>query len=387
MVRQQEMIDSMYARRVAEKIEKDDVEKRRRAEIRDQFVAKKMQAYEMVKNNHAQHVDRNALINATPSSSPFVPDVNRVGLPIIEDAHYESAGARHHASVKIAHNLRNLRLNDCNGNHGPEMENVESCSSGSNYSANYNSNVVRVNRTPTPATLLPEDLNEILTDADLQEEANKRLQEEKDAEFAKMLQKQEEEIINDEIDRDRLMAIEAQDKELAKLLYEKEKAKLKRAKERARQRALLKKQSQNTPNADTANNAISAKPICPVPEIQYESEQPSCSSSTEPIPCTSLHENAESHQLQHQSSVEERPQFRSLNAASRTPPVLQNVAMHIDPTYLSQQLSSMPNSLIFQEGDNTAPPYMPIQGQRRNPPLPVEKKQKKAKPKDGCKQQ
>lgn len=57
------------------------------------------------------------------------------------------------------------------------MENVESCSSSSNYSANY----VRVNRTPTPATLLPEDLNEILTDADLQEEANKRMQEEKDA--------------------------------------------------------------------------------------------------------------------------------------------------------------------------------------------------------------
>lgn len=36
-----------------------------------------------------------------------------------------------------------------------------------------------------------------------------------------MLQKQEEKIMNEEIDRDRLMAIEAQDKELAKLLYEK----------------------------------------------------------------------------------------------------------------------------------------------------------------------
>lgn len=36
-----------------------------------------------------------------------------------------------------------------------------------------------------------------------------------------MLQKQEEEILNEEIDRDRLIAIETQDKELAKLLYEK----------------------------------------------------------------------------------------------------------------------------------------------------------------------
>lgn len=72
---------------------------------------------------------------------------------------------------------RNLRLNDGNGSHTPEVEKAESCSSGgSNYSANY----VRVNRTPTPATLLPEDLNEILTDADLQEEANRRAQEQKD---------------------------------------------------------------------------------------------------------------------------------------------------------------------------------------------------------------
>lgn len=36
-----------------------------------------------------------------------------------------------------------------------------------------------------------------------------------------MLQKQEEEIFHEEIDRDRMVAIEAQDKELAKLLYEK----------------------------------------------------------------------------------------------------------------------------------------------------------------------
>ena len=41
----------------------------------------------------------------------------------------------------------------------------------------------RINRTrtPTPATLLPDDLNGILRDVDLQEEADKRLQEEKDA--------------------------------------------------------------------------------------------------------------------------------------------------------------------------------------------------------------
>lgn len=74
----------------------------------------------------------------------------------------------------------------------PETESIaEPCSSGlggaaavagGNYSAIGGGNYTHhVSRTPTPATLLPEDLNEIITDADLEEEANKRLQEEKDA--------------------------------------------------------------------------------------------------------------------------------------------------------------------------------------------------------------
>ena len=36
-----------------------------------------------------------------------------------------------------------------------------------------------------------------------------------------MLQQQEEEIFKEDVDRDRIIAIEVQDKELAKLLYEK----------------------------------------------------------------------------------------------------------------------------------------------------------------------
>lgn len=72
---------------------------------------------------------------------------------------------------------RNLRLSDDNGNYSGEIEKspLEQCS------AQYSNNSVRTNRTPTPATLLPEDLNDILTDVDLQEEANRRVQEEKDA--------------------------------------------------------------------------------------------------------------------------------------------------------------------------------------------------------------
>lgn len=72
---------------------------------------------------------------------------------------------------------RSLRLSDDNGNYASEIEKSPSEQCSSQYS-NYHA---RTNRTPTPATLLPEDLNDILTDVDLQEEANRRLQEEKDA--------------------------------------------------------------------------------------------------------------------------------------------------------------------------------------------------------------
>ena len=98
---------------------------------------------------------------------------------------------------------------------------------------------------------------------------------------------------------------------------------------------MLKKQAQNA--SDT--NAISAKPNGP--DIECDTTG---SSTSEPIPCINHKENIEDG---HQSSVEERSQFRGSHIC-RTPPVLQNVAMHIDPTYLSQQSSSMPNSLIFQ---------------------------------------
>lgn len=40
----------------------------------------------------------------------------------------------------------------------------------------------------------------------------------------------------------------------------------------------------------------------------------------------------------------------TLTSERRLAPSLMNVAMHIDPTYLSQQSSSTPNSLIFQGG-------------------------------------
>lgn len=104
---------------------------------------------------------------------------------------------------------------------------------------------------------------------------------------------------------------------------------MKRAKERARQRALQKKQAQ-----------IEVEVVPPIPEKCTPREPPS-----EPTPSSSQIETISQPSLG-QEVEERRPEFRP-NLPSRTP-AIPNVAMHIDPTYLSQQSSSMPNSLIFQ---------------------------------------
>ncbi|XP_042233456.1 coiled-coil domain-containing protein 50-like isoform X2 [Homarus americanus] len=72
---------------------------------------------------------------------------------------------------------------------------------------------------------------------DMDEEEQRVLQEGQDAE-------QDGKRRGDLLHQDQLMAIEAQDRELAKVLQEQERAKAKKAREKARQKALQKKQSQ-----------------------------------------------------------------------------------------------------------------------------------------------
>lgn len=71
---------------------------------------------------------------------------------------------------------------------------------------------------------------------------DREIQEQKDAELARKLQQQEDCSEESQMVRDRLLAMEAQDKELAKLLQERERQKVKRAREKAKQKALAKKQ-------------------------------------------------------------------------------------------------------------------------------------------------
>ncbi|XP_001945945.1 coiled-coil domain-containing protein 50 isoform X1 [Acyrthosiphon pisum] len=160
------------------------------------------------------------------------------------------------------------------------------------------------------------DIDDILHDIDYEEEVNRRIQEQKDAELAKRLQEQEGRPMSIE-DRDRLIAIETQDCELAKLLQEKEKARMRRAREKAKQKALLKKQQQ-------------------------------------------LEESSE--------------------VVSTTQEPLSNIAIAIDPTYSSRRTELQDNfggtSTALSSSLDDVPPYMPIQGQRRSNHTDKKKKSK-----------
>lgn len=87
-----------------------------------------------------------------------------------------------------------------------------------------------------------EQISSIYNEPYVEANGSQKSQEEADAELARMLQEEEGNIEECIMQRDRLLAIEAQDKELAKVLQERERIKAKKAKERARQKALAKKQ-------------------------------------------------------------------------------------------------------------------------------------------------
>lgn len=95
----------------------------------------------------------------------------------------------------------------------------------------------------------------------IDEVEERRIQEQRDAELARQLQEMETSSEEFKLNRDRMLAIEAQDKELAKLLQERERAKIKRAKERARQKALAKKQSEQNAIQEIVTDDSYSNPI------------------------------------------------------------------------------------------------------------------------------
>nr|CAD7440822.1 unnamed protein product [Timema bartmani] len=196
------------------------------------------------------------------------------------------------------------------------------------------------------------------------------------------------------LDQDRLMAIEAQDKELARLLQERERAKAKRARERAKQKALLKKQQHSGVSDD---EGLAMSPGSSGPHSDW---------GDQPIPPHSTAVRPTDLDLAGPRKPRQRfPDPEAIEVLSCSPEAgpshghtLPNIAMAIDPTYprrartggselyASSSPVMSPSVQAYEEDeDSPVPPYMPIQGQRRT--MSLEKKGRKSKSKDGCKQQ
>ncbi|CAD6233746.1 GSCOCG00012297001-RA-CDS [Cotesia congregata] len=222
-------------------------------------------------------------------------------------------------------------------------------------------------------------------------EMQRRLQEEKDEEIAKMIQLEEMSInlndrsISDQFLKDQKIAMEAQDAEFAQMLQEKERIKARRARERAKQKKLNR---------------------------QYGREQ---KFSTDVIESqilnrsnSAISDDKELVQLTHDLTDELSPHSNSSGVrvssdSNEDFQKLLNVAIKIDPTYcndndkkcLTNSGNDLSSSRVFSHSAqelecDSVPCYMPIQGQRRSqipsPPISHEEKNKR-KVKDGCKNQ
>lgn len=216
--------------------------------------------------------------------------------------------------------------------------------------------------------------------------------------------------------RDSQMAIEAQDRELAKLLQEQERARARKARERARQKALQKQQtSEHGSSAEIAGSSqhfdVHVNPDSVAGYSSPGSSRPVRPSDLDlPRP---LSRDLTQERSKSSSSGRSRISERSLSeSAGSTLGNHTNIAMAIDPTYsrrvtqyhhqkeaeaesggstpmlptpVSIPAGTLSNDPEYydSEEDEPAPPYMPIQGQRR-----ISSLDKKKKPsKDGCKQQ
>lgn len=217
MLAEQEELDNQVAKQLAEKMEREERLKRRALEVRDENVARYLLERERVKvegyqGSHEQP-HRNVPPPFIPSSHPSQPVQNN--LPVLHPGFSNSRSRRQGLAMPL-----------------PDKEPIRD----ELYTEPY-----------SPVNDLQEQLNRIdiaEVGVPIDEVLERKIQEEKDAELARQLQEQEKLAGHSQLDKDRLLAIEAQDKELAKMLQERERAKAKRARERAKQKALAKKQQQ-----------------------------------------------------------------------------------------------------------------------------------------------
>ncbi|KAK7872817.1 hypothetical protein R5R35_006696 [Gryllus longicercus] len=383
ILREQEEIDAHVASQLAHRLDIEEREKQLMIEERDKEIAKRLQDRERMKLEKItrQASEQSATHTSQEQLPQYNPDMNSVGLPLPSE--YSQPFVR---AGSLSPQMRSYNLND-------------------------RRMVTNVLQNADEVYALPVDEPSSV----ISEEEARRIQEEKDAEYARMLQEQEGTAELSMLDQDRLIAIEAQDKELARLLQEKERAKAKRARERAKQKALLRKQQQQQHQhseilSDDEGFAASP-PALPSPYsgdkwVEHEPlHQPVIGPSSSAVRPTEL-------DLSNPRAMRTKPKYvdpeaiEVLSSTSLEPGpshAVPNIAMAIDPTYprrAASQVSDTPLSNIsspaislpppdFEPDDGPVPPYMPIQGQRRSASL--EKKTKKGKSKregkDSCKQQ
>ncbi|XP_012217118.1 coiled-coil domain-containing protein 50-like isoform X2 [Linepithema humile] len=204
-----------------------------------------------------------------------------------------------------------------------------------------------------------------LGDEAMQQEIEKRIQEEKDEELARKLQKKEEVDNHEDPESEQFMldqklAMEAQDAELARMLQDKERAKARRARERAKQKKLERErlqQQQQQQQLDEQN--LVERPQRPdrldlrTPPVKNRARNP--------VNYPQYPDPEEIQTLDDTDNVRE----------------MANVAAIIDPTYNAHRgTSSSSSSTVSPTYALPTPPqelmtddvpcYMPIQGQRRN---------------------
>ena len=211
----------------------------------------------------------------------------------------------------------------------------------------------------------------------LSKRAEEQLEQEKrDEILAKRLQEQ----LEMEGDTDTFVQ-EAQDLEYAKMLHEKEKAKIKRAKERKRQKKLLEQQQQqesqgSSPDGPSTEGAAGASAAVP---IANEDDESVISAPILKLPARKPYMNTGAIDT-HPYLEQDEQSFENEVSEPQYANVGPNAAKYFEPPVTPHVRQTSDDGLPI-------PPYMPMQQPVSKRSTSLEKRIKKKKEKEGCKQQ
>lgn len=396
LLTQQEQQDAQVAAQLAEMIDREEEERRRMLEEEDKELARFLQEKEQQRIEKRER-DRRELESHTPRKErPHHSDERRVPIPKGPNFSKEFVTNQPSSSSDVEYSQP---LDSISKNNTVYYD--DNLSDINNVGLPLKDDIIQPLRICNLNGYSSYDNKNLPSPSSMTEEEYRRMQEEKDEELARFLQEKENLENMDTVNRDRLLAIETQDKELARLLQEKERAKARRARERAKQKAALKRM-QEEGNAEALATSDEQITIKTAETVSVSSHKSSGDDNL------SYKTNSSLRLEPRNAVVKAKPRYPDPEEIVELPPdsnsPLTNIAMTIDPTYSKESMERMkhkkssrinpvddceqmssvglpiPTPVPEIVQDVNAPPYMPIQGQRRLP-------EKKTKPKDGCKQQ